>query len=99
MAASPADITPQVAQAVTMTPLTWEYHSVLFNLEGLDTTFTEGYEERHGIPFGSKRIVTKNAVDKGEKKLITIRTAKQGNNIYHLRFSENMAATRNVVIR
>ena len=35
----------------------------------------------------------------GEKKLITIRTAKQGNNIYHLRFCENMAATRNVVIR
>ena len=71
MAANPADITPQVAQAVTMTPLSWEHRSVLFNLEGLDTTFTEGYEERHGIPFGSKRIVTQNAVDKGEKKLIT----------------------------
>lgn len=71
MAANPADITSQVAQAVTMTPLSWEHRSVLFNLEGLDTTFTEGYEERHGIPFGSKRIVTQNAVDKGEKKLIT----------------------------
>lgn len=71
MAAKPADITPQVAQAVTMTPLSWEHRSVLFNLEGLDTTFTEGYEERHGISFGSKRIVTQNAVDKGEKKIIT----------------------------
>lgn len=72
-----ADITdiPDISESVdvsgmTITPLSWDEKSVQFNLNAIGCDNIDGYEERYGITYGTKKLVTQNATVDTDKKLL-----------------------------
>ena len=66
------DISDKVDKSkdITITPLSWTNKEVLMNLEDVSADYIDGYSNRAGIPYGSKRIITQNNKDKGTLKLL-----------------------------
>jgi len=66
------DISEKVAKnkGITLKPLSWSVQNVVFNLEDINADYIEGYAERAGLTYGSKRIITQNHKDKGTLNLL-----------------------------
>ena len=66
------NVTDRVAndKGMKISPISWDSHSVQFNLTPTDTDYTEGYEDRVGITYGSKRIITQNNIHDTDRKLL-----------------------------
>ena len=66
------DITSSIdmSKKAVVSPLSWDSHSVQLNLADMETDYTDGYEKRVGVTYGSKRIITQNNISKAEKKLL-----------------------------
>lgn len=58
------------SSTVAITPLSWTDKSVVFNLAEIDCDGIEGYEKRHGITYGSQKLITQNNNSNSEKKLL-----------------------------
>ena len=69
MAEQPIDITNNTSTDVTITPVSWSSRSVLYNMGDMETDYTKDYEKRFGVPYGSKRLITVNALNEDEKSL------------------------------
>lgn len=66
------DITDYVdaGKQISMSPLSWDSHRVIFNLEEPSVEGLEGYSERYGQTYGSKVVVTQNNLNNGDKSLL-----------------------------
>jgi len=62
--------TVDMSKEITMSPLSWESHRIIFNLSDPNVTGVEGYKERYGQGYGSKVVVTKNNLNKNDKELL-----------------------------
>ena len=71
------DISDRVdkTRGVTLQPLSWSVQDVVFNLDDIGVDYINGYADRAGVTYGSKRIITPNHKDKGTLNLL-------GNNDY-----------------
>jgi hypothetical protein len=52
-----------------VSPLSWAEKAVVFNLEDMDGDGVKGYKDRHGVSYGSVKVVTENNLSKEIKDL------------------------------
>lgn len=52
-----------------VSPLSWSEKAVVFNLEDMDGDGVKGYKDRHGVSYGSVKVVTENNLSKETKDL------------------------------
>ena len=59
-----------LSRSVKVSPLSWEEHRVVLNLDNIEVDGVEGYESRYGHTYGSKVIITANNLNKDTKDLL-----------------------------
>lgn len=63
------DITRCVDRSITIKPLAWNEHKVLFNLGDMECSYVDGYADRYGHGYGDKELITTNKTSKETKEL------------------------------
>lgn len=98
------DITKRVdvSRGVSVYPLAWTERNVVFNFDGLDTDGVKEYEDRHGVTYGSKRLITQSKLGNETKNLLcnsehdTVKSSVLYSEVYATR--ESMLYTPNKLV-
>ena len=65
------DITGEIdTNGIIIRPATWDTQNIVMNMGTIDCDYISGYEERHGLTYGSKLIRTQNNINKDTTELL-----------------------------
>ena len=67
------DMTDKVdyGKEISISPLSWDNHIITFNLGQLECDGVDGYEERYGVGYGNKKLITTNNLNRENKELLS----------------------------